>query len=341
MGYVESKESAMQLIINSLSSNDELQQTFEYIANYCNKYKRMSYSEALKMLHELKKEEESAQIFAYIQFKLEMLTDDKLFQMFYVNLQNNDLEVDSEELKRFFLKIQDHISLEIIRFEDSLQESNKSYNRFKKELSEFSDFLAKQTCDIEAYSKEVESRVNAGVTTILGIFAAFIIAAFGGITVYGNTISSFEGLNIYHIILMTLLFGMILFNVCFLLIYSVAKISNRNIGVAIETMYRDVYYDSPTHMMNRVEHHNDSITRRDLLRVYWKTGSKNIWRFFKRKYYFFRDATIRFPLLFFFNLLMVIGMIIVIQFSYRTVIIYNLLISNDLVHRVLSGELFY
>ena len=39
MGYVESKESAMQLIINSLSSNDELQQTFEYIANYCNKAK--------------------------------------------------------------------------------------------------------------------------------------------------------------------------------------------------------------------------------------------------------------------------------------------------------------
>lgn len=342
MGNIESKQSKMQLIINSLSGDDDLKDTFFYIVEYYSKYKKISYSEALRMLHVINKEEESAQIFDYMLFRLEMLVSDDFFPIFisYAKERNSELNIDEGELKNFILKIQDHVSLEIIRFENNLAEANKSYNGFKSELNNFSKFLNRKTSDLEVYSKEIESRVNAGVTTVLGIFAAFIIAAFGGITVYGDTMAALQGTSIYHIIFMTLLFGLILFDICFLLIYSVAKISNRNIGVVIDDKYRGLYYENPLYYVRHFIHHNGEIDASKKRKLFIKCCLRDIWVFFAKIYYYFLDGFKRFPLLFMFNMMMIVGMVIIIQFVYRTGGFNEFLINNDILRLVLNGELF-
>ena len=343
MGYSEDKYSLMHVILSGLAGVEDLKIIFSNMLTYYHKYQRVTYSEVLKSLHEFKKEEESAQIFAYIKFRLEMLVDDDYFQMC---IEKYDGIVSQESMswkdfKRFILKIQDYVELEIIRFESALVESNKSYNKFEEKLKEFDKFLKEQTTKIDGYSRDIESRINSGVTTILGIFAAFIIATFGGISIYGNALSSIEVASVLQVVLMTFLFGMILFNVCFMLIYSVAKISDRNIGVAIDIKDRDIRYESPAYVVEKFGHHNENVTDKQKYQVYFRTIWKNMRRFVNRKYYVFRDGFMRFPLLFVFNFIMILGMIITIQFIYRTGFIYNLLISHDLMHRVLNGQLFY
>lgn len=344
MGYSEDKYSLMHSILDNLAGGRrDLCTIYCDLLRYYYAYQRATYSEVLKVLQEFNKEAESMQIFAYIKFRLETLVDDDFFSMCEKKYENQIVEnkIDIKEFKQFVFKIQDYVELECIRFEISLAESNKSYNQFEEKLQEFDEFLNKQSSNMENYSRDIESRINSGVTTILGIFAAFIIAAFGGISVYGDTVSKLEGTSVYHIIFMTCLFGLILFNVCFMLIYSVSKISNRNIGVVIDNKYRDIYYESPTYVVGKFEHHNENVTCKQKFQVYFRTVWKNMRRFLSRKYYFLRDAFMRFPLLFVFNFMMIMGMMITTQFIYRTGCIYNILISNDLLHRILHGLLFY
>ena len=81
MGYSEDKYSLMHVILSGLAGVEDLKIIFSNMLTYYHKYQRVTYSEVLKSLHEFKKEEESAQIFAYIKFRLEMLVDDDYFQM--------------------------------------------------------------------------------------------------------------------------------------------------------------------------------------------------------------------------------------------------------------------
>ena len=59
-----------------------------------------------------------------------------------------------------------------------------------------------------------------------------------------------------------------------MLIYSVAKISDRNIGVAIDIKDRDIRYESPAYVVEKFGHHNENVTDKQKYQVYFRT----IWK---------------------------------------------------------------
>lgn len=149
----------------------------------------------------------------------------------------------SKEIIRVLQKLYDHIALEeerILKNREIIDESkdeiqDEIINRFE----EIGDEFKKQTL-------EVSSSLNANVITIVGLFSAIIFVFFGGVTGMSTIVGGIMELktkqDLAIPIIMLLIIGLVIFNIIFLLLYSVAKIINKNIGLIIEMPNTKWYY---------------------------------------------------------------------------------------------------
>lgn len=91
----------------------------------------------------------------------------------------------------------------------------------KSELQNYSDTF-------ERYKQRMD-RMQGEFISILSIFSAVIIAFFGGINLLGSALSSINDVNRYRLIVVVLLIGLIMFNIIYMLLYSISKLINKDI----------------------------------------------------------------------------------------------------------------
>lgn len=163
-------------------------------------------------------------------------------------LRNTELCIklsDMLELNDTFMQILNHIILEVPRATelDFIKEQTQKYSQqnrdFRKMQREFSvkieDFgneFEKITGEFNRFENRIGNIQNEFIG-ILSIFSAIIIAFFGGIQVLGQVISSIKDANFYLLIMITIIVGLVLFNIIYMLLYTVSKIITKNIGINI------------------------------------------------------------------------------------------------------------
>ncbi len=163
-------------------------------------------------------------------------------------LTNTELCIKLSDMLEFndtFMQILNHIILEVPRATelDFVKEQTQRYSQqnrdFRKMQREFSVKIEDFGNEFEKIKEEFnrfENRIGNiqnEFIGILSIFSAIIIAFFGGIQVLGQVISSIKDANFYLLVMVTIIIGLVLFNIIYMLLYTVSKIITKNIGINI------------------------------------------------------------------------------------------------------------
>ncbi|WWU65461.1 hypothetical protein QJR26_03635 [Clostridium baratii] len=142
-----------------------------------------------------------------------------------------ELIKDEEESKgkNILYKILEYIALEVPRINE--------YEKMNNTIESFSKSTRRQRTQALEYDKKLASaqgkldKVQSEFISILSIFSAVVIAFFGGINLLGGALASINDTNKYKLIVIILLIGMIMFNVIFLLLYTISKLIEKPISV--------------------------------------------------------------------------------------------------------------
>lgn len=226
--------------------NDKTVLGLKEIVNYYDKYGRHQYHDISKYVNEKMKESDDSisyilnnieNMIMFVQYNKE-LCDQEIDAM--IDLRKKTT-ADDVELK--LKKLYDHIALEEERIKNNaalIRSSNKEieYNVINTFNSIADNFQNKVD--------EISNSLNANIITVVGLFSAIIFVFFGGITTLSEAINgiwkieSKDELTIPLIII--LLVGFIIFNIVFLLLYSISKIVNKNIGNRISGISARYYW---------------------------------------------------------------------------------------------------
>ncbi|APQ73651.1 hypothetical protein RSJ22_11970 [Clostridium botulinum] len=251
-----------------------------YQCNY-----RHKYSQILKLLMEI--EDESLD-----------------YLVLNMNILKEHISTSEYVFKKSFLKLYDHIMLEVTRirlyhdYEKREKSIESKVNTAKSELEYYRDLYNNLNTDINNLYTTVNNvneqlqNSNAQFISILGIFSGIVIAFFGSIKVTENIFSNLgKDISKYRIIFMAALVGFILFNTIFILLYFIAKISNKNIA----TNSLDKYY-------NRCYEWDGEEGQ-------WKENRKAIKKYRRILKYPIKRLKIRYPIVFWTNSFIVLVMI--------------------------------
>lgn len=130
-------------------------------------------------------------------------------------------------LYRPLCKLSDHINLEIGRYnyysinEQQLKDLEKRNQVLQKDLKV-------ATSELKSAQKKVSS-MQAELIAVLSIFAAIVLAFSGSVSFLGNTLSGMADVSLFKAAFFALLCGLVIFNLIFLMMYIVGKITGRNI----------------------------------------------------------------------------------------------------------------
>lgn len=136
-------------------------------------------------------------------------------------------EKEFRGLYRPLSKLSDHINLEIGRYsyysinEQRVKDLEKRNQMLQTDLRMATDELEK--------AQKTVSSMQTELIAVLSIFAAIVLAFSGSISFLGNTLSGIKGVCLFKTAFFVLLCGLIIFNLIFLMMYIVGKITGRNI----------------------------------------------------------------------------------------------------------------
>ncbi|KMT21613.1 hypothetical protein [Clostridium cylindrosporum] len=133
------------------------------------------------------------------------------------------------DLQNNFLKIIDYVLLEIPRV-------NRS-RRVDKQIESTSLYIEKLKLSNEehksiiAQSQEKMGKMQGDFISILSIFSAVIIAFFGGLNFIASALNAIDKINSYKLTFVILIIGFIMFNIIYMLLYTISKITGRKITI--------------------------------------------------------------------------------------------------------------
>lgn len=139
-----------------------------------------------------------------------------------------------EEENEVLIQIINHIMLEVPRANDldSVHKQNEySTNKINEFNSQQDDFIIKMSKFEDRFS-EVQSEFIG----ILSIFSAVIIGFFGGLSIIGSALSNMSEVSIYRITCITIILGIIMFNVIYMLLKEVGKLAGKDNCTVPENM---------------------------------------------------------------------------------------------------------
>lgn len=125
------------------------------------------------------------------------------------------------------IKLSDHINLEIARY-TYYSANEEKIAMLERNLKLSQDSLSSATQELSSAKRKM-SKVQSDLVTVLGIFAAIIIAFSGSISVLGNALSGMQKAPFYKTVFFVLLCGFVLFNTICILLYMVSEITGNNI----------------------------------------------------------------------------------------------------------------
>ncbi len=162
--------------------------------------------------------------YAYIVEKVYSLSEDKVeglsekIDILKREIRNNYKFEIYENLQ----KILENIKLDLARRKETKSNEQKMH-RFEVTLKKYEQ-------EKEEFSKKVDQsegnieKTQAQIITILSIFAGIIIAFFGGTSLLGHAIENFNESNKFMSYVLVIIIGLVMFNVIYLLLYSISKL---------------------------------------------------------------------------------------------------------------------
>lgn len=136
-----------------------------------------------------------------------------------------------EELKEKIHKLYDHVSLDIARI-NYVKYIDKRLDltgdTLEKKYNSIAESAEKEGRKIEDVSSKIDN-VYSQFVSILGIFSAVVLVFFGGITIVGDVITTLKEGNIFIGIFICILVGLVGFNIIFMFLYVVSKLTGRPI----------------------------------------------------------------------------------------------------------------
>ncbi len=228
---MDSRDNAFKRILDILSENisNETNVIFSVYSYYV-KNKRHRYSYISEFVEKKSKIDESFCDFLLdnIDYLIAFLKSDKDIEENINKYHNEKLgklqRLELSELIEKLDKLYDHVCLEEKRIEFSKNRRNEIINssvfKINQAMERFENVYTKKTEDL-----------NTNMITIIGVFSAIIFVFFGGLS---NMISSLSSIcsadNRNDVLIGIFIIGLIMFNVVFLLLYSISKITDRNLG---------------------------------------------------------------------------------------------------------------
>lgn len=143
----------------------------------------------------------------------------------HINLQISQLN---------YYKAQEAKLVSITHNANELESAKNAWTEAKKEMTKtmrkMITAMGKMETKIELASNKADS-MGTQLVTVLGIFAAIVLAFSGGLSILGNAMVAVAEAEIviYKLAFICLLTGLILFNIIFMLMYFVAKIIGKSI----------------------------------------------------------------------------------------------------------------
>ena len=129
----------------------------------------------------------------------------------------------NESLQMSINKLYDHVNLDVSR----LTYTHQLYGELRSEATRNRSETENRLIKLDDKSKDIEKQMESNrdiqrnmqnqYISILGIFAAIVLAFTGGMTFSSSVLSNLEESTIYRIILITLILGIVLFDVIWLL----------------------------------------------------------------------------------------------------------------------------
>ncbi len=159
--------------------------------------------------------------------------------------RNYDESKNLIDISKEILKLYDHTNLDIARINYTKEMTDKTKSEltnnklslksieddFKEAKSDLTELAHETTKNFQNIAKEVQDK-QAGMQkeyiTILGIFAAIVLAFTGGTVFSSSVLENINKPSIYRITLIALIIGFVLFNLICLLIDFVYQINGKN-----------------------------------------------------------------------------------------------------------------
>lgn len=269
------------VLLEQLSNKVDITKFLEDSIKFYSVNSRHRYSELSKYIN--KKSINDQSCFIYMLMNLDMILEyidgnkEHIEELIEKTLQNTTYQIDYDKLKLNIKKLQDHIELEETRL-ITIVEREKAVS--KRMITELNKGILDAQKNLDNKTSDLEGRMNNSFITILGIFSAIILAFFGGLNGLSNTFNFLNNNKVssLKIVVVACLIGIILFNVIFMLLYIIGKISSKNIGSTCPYVY-----------------------------IIKSRETKNI---FKKIYFKLRIVSKRFPIFFGFNFLLLAVMAI-------------------------------
>lgn len=164
----------------------------------------------------------------------------------YIPININEKNNEPIDISKEIIKLYDHTNLDISRInytnhlngetQSELANTEILINDLKKQLSDADVALDKATKYLNEESEKLKSTIRDSqkkmqneYITILGIFAAIVLAFTGGMTFSGSVLENIHKASCYRILAIVLVLGLILFNLMWLLIDFLRDINGKSI----------------------------------------------------------------------------------------------------------------
>ncbi|MCR6570825.1 coiled-coil domain-containing protein [Campylobacter insulaenigrae] len=227
LAETKNKSSKIENILEKLSGDnlENIQDLKKDIKKFYDTNKRHRYSDITSHL-----------------FHLHMKQDGKIDNI----RKNIQLLIDepdnTEQLKDNLLKLQDHILLEIVRLNNikeikqEIEKTSKEVQESKIEIEKTSKEVQESKIEIEKTSKEVQESKQSYIT-ILGIFAAIMLAFVSGLNFSNSVLSNIDKVSIYRLIFVMAFIALFVGNILKFLFDFLLKISGANNKVVCYKYY--------------------------------------------------------------------------------------------------------
>ena len=159
------------------------------------------------------------------------------------NLDEHDNLID---ISKEIIKLYDHTNLDIARInytkrmygetQSELSRTKALIENVQNQLKESELELKKATVDLSLESRKLKDEVHDGqkqmqneYITILGIFAAIVLAFTGGMSFSSSVLENIHKVSSYRLVVISLILGFILFNLIWLLIDFLRDINGKSV----------------------------------------------------------------------------------------------------------------
>lgn len=145
----------------------------------------------------------------------------------YLEYLINDGRKDLKKIYSQLHRLNDDLNAEIGRL-NYQSRNNQKIEDITKQINYLNEVMSKASKDLQQASKQAAS-IQTELIAVLSVFAAIVVTFSGSFTFLGSVMTSIKEVTYEAVILAAIVCGMVIFNIIFLLMYFVGKITNRNI----------------------------------------------------------------------------------------------------------------